>query len=108
MKRTLIAGAATVALLSGGLGPTRGTASAAPGPAPLNHFTWCPGHPDPLDSSHAGGPVSAMRQAGWDLSVCHDYYYDDDYDPVANVVRARQVLHEGDHVAGSPPPWWAP
>lgn len=48
MKRTLIAGAATVAaLVSGGLGLTPGAASAAPGPAPMNHFTWCPGHPGP-------------------------------------------------------------
>jgi hypothetical protein len=42
------------ALLSGGvavagLGPAADTAQAQPGPAPLSHFTWCPGQPDPND-----------------------------------------------------------
>ncbi len=111
MKRTLIAGMATAAVVAGGLGLAglgpAGVAPAAPGPAPLNHFTWCPGHPDPNDRS-PGGPVPAMEHAGWDLSVCHDYYYDDDYDPVANRVIAQHVIHEGDPAPHPPPPWWAP
>jgi hypothetical protein len=53
--KKMIAGA----LLSGGvavagLGLTAGTAQAQPGPAPLNHFTWCPGHPDPNDHISPG------------------------------------------------------
>jgi len=56
------------ALLSGGvavagLGPGANIAQAQPGFAPLAR--WCPGDP----------PVSSMQRAGWDLSVCHDYYF---------------------------------
>jgi len=56
------------ALLSGGvavagLGLAAGTAQAKPGPAPLNHFTWCPGHPDPNDhiSPGARSPLCSGR-----------------------------------------------
>jgi hypothetical protein len=65
MKR-LIVGLATAALVAGDLGLAAGTAQAAPGFAPL--ATWCPGTPgDAL--------IADMQKAGWDLSVCHDYYF---------------------------------
>jgi len=57
------------ALLSGcvavaGLGPTAGSAQARPGPAPLNHYTWCPGHPDPNDHTSPGGLSPRCRGRG--------------------------------------------
>jgi hypothetical protein len=103
MKR-LIVGLATIVVVSGGVGLAglglAGTAQAAPGPAPLSHFTWCPGHPDPNDHSPAG-PVSLMQQAGWDLTVCHDYYYQNRHGLYTDIV-------EGDIPAPPLPPLWVP
>ncbi len=50
IARALLAGAIAVA----GLGLSGGMAQAQPGPSPLNHFTWCPGHPDPNDHMSPG------------------------------------------------------
>jgi hypothetical protein len=98
--KKMIAGA----LLSGGvavagLGLTAGTAQAQPGPAPLNHFTWCPGHPDPNDHISPGGPIAAMQREGWDLNVCHDYWC-----PAAGFPDSPQHndIVEGDHVPRGP------
>ena len=51
-----------------GLGLAAGTAQAHPGPAPLDHYTWCPGHPDPRDHISPAGPIAAMQREGWDLT----------------------------------------
>jgi hypothetical protein len=67
MKRTLIAGFATAALISGGLGLAAGTAQADP-PMPGGTGTWCPGQPMPRQT--VGPPLT------WDMSVCHHYWYD--------------------------------
>jgi hypothetical protein len=84
--KAIIAGAllsGTVAVAS--LGLAAGTAQAAPGFAPLAR--WCPG--DPLTSS--------MQRAGWDLSVCHDYYFGPGPD-------GRTHLIEGQFVPPACPP----
>lgn len=65
MKRVIV-GLATTVVVSGGLGLGAGTAQAAPGFAPL--ATWCPGTP-------GSALIADMQKAGWDLSVCHDYYF---------------------------------
>jgi hypothetical protein len=57
MKRTLIAGLATAAVVSGGLGLAAGTAQADPqsqGP-----FQWCPGQP--LPGEHLGAITIPSR-----------------------------------------------
>jgi hypothetical protein len=64
--RRLIAGLATTALVSGGLGlapfgPASGTAAADPGGA--HH--WCPGDND---------PTAPTRANDWDWNICHTYY----------------------------------
>ena len=71
MKRTLIAGLATAALVSGGLGLGAGAAQAGtPGTQ-----TWCPGQPMPRQD--VGPPLT------WDMTVCHDWYYwGRDFNPV--------------------------
>ncbi len=66
--KPLVLGLSASLMLSGGLGLAglalaAGTAQAAPGSVPL--AKWCPGDP----------PLSSMVKAGWDLTVCHDYYY---------------------------------
>ncbi|WP_142308730.1 hypothetical protein [Mycobacterium interjectum] len=50
IAKALLAGGIAVA----GLGLGAGSAEAQPGPAPLNHFTCCPGHPDPNDHISPG------------------------------------------------------
>jgi hypothetical protein len=62
MKRTLIAGLATAALMSSGLGLAAGTAQAAnQGP-----YEWCPGQP--MSYPGPGGEFV------WDMTVCHTWY----------------------------------
>jgi hypothetical protein len=68
MKRTLVAGLTTAALVSGGLGLGAGTAQAYNyGP-----FQWCPGQDLPNDPPRPDGSLV------WDMSVCHTYYFDYD------------------------------
>lgn len=62
MKRTLVAGLTTAALVSSGLGLAAGTARAAnEGP-----FVWCPGQ-----TMSYPGPG---REFLWDMNVCHTWY----------------------------------
>jgi hypothetical protein len=63
MNRTLIAGLAMVALVSGGLGLGAGTALADTG---VPH-QWCPGDTDPTAPTPGGDE--------WDWNVCHTYYW---------------------------------
>jgi hypothetical protein len=98
--KKMIAGALlSSGFVAAGLGLAAGTAQAYPGPAPLDHFTWCPGHPDPRDHISPGGPIAAMQREGWDLSVCHDYWY-----PAAGLPDSPQHndIVEGDHVPRGP------
>jgi hypothetical protein len=68
VKRTIIVGLATAALVSGGLGLAAGTAQAYTyGP-----FQWCPGQDLPNDPPRPDGSLV------WDMSVCHTYYFDYD------------------------------
>ncbi len=68
MKRTLIAGLTTAALMSGSLGLGAGTAQAYTyGP-----FQWCPGQDLPNDPPRPDGSLV------WDMSVCHTYFFDYD------------------------------
>jgi hypothetical protein len=62
MKRALIAGLVTAALVSGGLGLGAGAAQAEYGPQ-----QWCPGQSmDP--------PTGPDHQFVWDMNVCHTWY----------------------------------
>ena len=83
----------------GGFGLAAGFAQAYPGPAPLDHYTWCPGHPDPRDHISPAGPIAAMQREGWDLNACHDYWY-----PAAGFPDSPQHndIVEGDHVPRGP------
>jgi hypothetical protein len=94
LKR-IIAGA----LLSGGvavaaLGLAAGTAQARPNPACNDQwpcYTWCPGDGLP----HSDGPI------GWDMGVCHDWYY-------AHGVGAASQVIEGIPPSQPVPPLWVP
>lgn len=109
LKKTIAGAMLSAGVVAAPWGPVVGTAQAQPGlaPPPLNHFTWCPGHPDPNDHT-PGGPVPAMQRQGWDLNVCHDYWY-----PAAGLPDSPQhgQIVEGDHVPRGPacaplcPPW---
>jgi hypothetical protein len=106
--RKIIAGA----LLSGGvavasLGLAPGTAQAQPGPAPLypGPFAtdnedwgpakhWCPGEPLPATGNHVTDPFR-----GWDMSVCHTYYYL--WPGMGNV---SNMIWDGDNPPPKPPP----
>ncbi|MDT7792669.1 MAG: hypothetical protein QOD59_2105 [Mycobacterium sp.] len=69
---------ATTVLVSGGLGLAglglaAGTAQATPGT-----HTWCPGQPLPQQMT---SPATHPQQPSgppvtWDMSVCHDWYWD--------------------------------
>ena len=82
MKRTLIAGLAMAALVFGGLG-LAGTAQAAPPrpdpPMPGGTGTWCPGQPLPqqwtMPTAEDRGSYYSAPPVTWDMSVCHDWYY---------------------------------
>jgi hypothetical protein len=65
MKRTLIAGLATAALVLAGLGLGAGVAQADPTPGTK---TWCPGQPMPKQDA-------SLPPLNWDMTVCHDWYY---------------------------------
>jgi hypothetical protein len=66
LKRMIAGALLSGGLVSAGLGLSAGTAQAHPNPA-CNDMapceTWCPGERLPR-----GAP-------GWDMSVCHDWYY---------------------------------
>jgi hypothetical protein len=97
MKR-LIVGLATTVVVSGGLGLAglglAGTAQARPNPACNDLYpcyTWCPGERLP----NSDGPI------GWDMSVCHDWYY-------AHGVGAASQVIEGIPPPQPLPPLWVP
>jgi hypothetical protein len=73
MKRTLIAGLATAAVVSGGLG-LAGLELAA-GTAHAGAYHWCPGDPPPQVSATApnGHTISVPVHPAWDPNVCHDW-----------------------------------
>jgi hypothetical protein len=95
MNRTLIAGLATAALVSGGLGLAglglaAGTAQAQPSFVPL--ATWCPGQ-----------PVPGYPPVVWDMNVCHDYYETTNTpDHLTHVVEGEFAPPNG------PLPLWVP
>jgi hypothetical protein len=67
--KRITAGAPLAAgLATAEFGLAAGIAQAQPGSAPISHFTWCPGHPDPNDHL-PGGPVPATQQARWDVTT---------------------------------------
>jgi hypothetical protein len=91
--RRIISGA----LLSGGiavagLGLGAGTAQADDngwGPAKQ----WCPGEPLPTTGNHVTDPFR-----GWDMSVCHTYYYV--WSGMGNV---SSMIWDGDNPPPKPP-----
>jgi hypothetical protein len=103
MKRTLIAGLATAALVSGGLdlaglGLGAGTAHAD------RSGRWCPGQ-DLLGSTGPGDVV-------WDMHVCHTWSFvgygpGPDYVGLGNVPERSgnpSVIWDGDNPPGTTPP----
>jgi len=104
MKRTIIAGLATAALVSGGLGLGVGTAQADAG---ARH--WCPVGSD---------PTAPGRIYGWDWHVCHTYYWVKSGQgnvPVDGSLRGSSLWDGDNPPAGSvlpplrpPPPLWVP
>jgi hypothetical protein len=92
--KKIIAGA----LLSGGLavagvGLATGTAQADNpdwGPA----HRWCPGQPLPATGNHVTDPFR-----GWDMKVCHTYYYL--WPGMGNV---SNMIWDGDNPPAKPPP----
>jgi hypothetical protein len=78
MKRTLIAGLATAALVSGGLGLAGlGPAGTAHADDPVGGpFQWCPG--DSMDYSTtaylSGADNGPGRGYSWNMNICHTWY----------------------------------
>ena len=105
MRRTLIAGLATAALMSGGVGLAAGTAQADPAwgpsysggncPAGLTCTHWCPGDP--------AIPGSEFGVISWDWNICHDWYWNSEgtVDVATNTVYP---WHGAPHQAAPPPP----
>jgi hypothetical protein len=73
MKRTLITGLATAALVSAGLGCA--ALELAAGTAHAGANRWCPGDPPPRVSAKApnGATISVPVHPAWDTNVCHDW-----------------------------------
>ncbi|OBK59838.1 hypothetical protein A5653_05725 [Mycobacterium colombiense] len=92
MKR-LIAGALLSTGLVAGAGLATGTAQADnPDWGPAHH--WCPGEPLPPTGNHVTDPFR-----GWDMSVCHTYYYL--WPGMGNV---SNMIWDGDNPPPKPPP----
>jgi hypothetical protein len=71
MKRTLIAGLATAALVSSGFGLAVGIAQADnSGP-----YQWCPGQD--MQFSPQTGSTGPGRDKLWDMNICHTWYFVD-------------------------------
>ena len=78
LKKVITCALLTGGVAVGGLGVSAGTAAAHPGPAPIPMDNpdwgpakrWCPGESLPATGNHVTDPFR-----GWDMSVCHTYYY---------------------------------
>ncbi len=106
--RRIIGGALlTGGLAVSGLGMAAGIAAAHPGPVPQypGPFAtddngwgppkqWCPGEPLPATGNHVTDPFR-----GWDMTVCHTYYYL--YPGMGNV---SNMIWDGDNPPPKPGP----
>jgi hypothetical protein len=92
MKKVIAGALVSGGLALGALGLAAGTASADGDWGPPKR--WCPGEPLPPTGNHVTDPFR-----GWDMSVCHTYYYL--YPGMGNV---SNMIWDGDN----PPPKPAP
>jgi len=92
MKRTLIAGLATAALVSGGLG-LAGLGLA--GVAQADGTTWCP---------RDGSYLAKAPWPGFDWTVCHHWHYDNQGGRPGQVDDDTGIFHPWDGFDPSAPP----
>lgn len=105
-KRIIAGALLSSGIAAAGLGMATGIAQAQPGPVPLQPGPfatddngwgppkqWCPGDPLPATGNHVTDPFR-----GWDMSVCHTYYYL--WPGMGNV---SNMIWDGDNPPPKPP-----
>jgi hypothetical protein len=93
LKKLLAGAALSAGLAVAGVGLAAGPAMADnPDWGPAKH--WCPGEPLPATGNHVTDPFR-----GWNMSVCHTYYYL--YPGMGNV---SNMIWDGDNPPPKPQP----